>query len=136
MELTPAHLSLAQETMSRAIDTLMTMGSPFPALAMAEKGGARSMHRFMHERVEESVAAARQYCVTRDDADCVAFAADSFIAFDGTRLDAIVVETWDYRTETVARHALRYRMTGMFRKKPELIGTPLEFTSSGWIDPD
>ena len=134
MEMTPVHLSLAQETMSQGIESLMTSGSPFSAIAMAEKNGARTLVRFIHERAEGSAEAARRFCTTQDDADGVAFAIDAFITFRGTRSDAIVVECWDHHTKTVSRHALRYATTGMFRKKPFLVGTTLELTPDGWVD--
>jgi len=136
MELTPSHLSLARDTMSQGIESLMTSGSPFSAIAMVEKDNARRLVRFIHERAEGSAEAARRFCTTQDDADSVAFAIDAFITYQGARSDAIVVECWDHRTETVSRQALRYATTGMFRKKPFLVGTPLELTPEGWVPAD
>jgi len=128
---------LANKTLAEAIDSLMTMGSPFLPIVLVEKDGQRQLQRIASDRVEEAAAAAREMAASQTDADASAFAIDGFIPFNDRRYDAIVVEAWNFRTNEGIRIGLRYELTGVMRKKkPSLIGSPLQLGREGWYDPE
>ena len=128
---------LANKTLAEAIDSLMTMGSPFLPIVLVEKNGQRQLQRIVSDRIEEAAAAAREMAASQTDADGSSFAVDGFITYNGTRSDAIVVEAWNFHTNAGVRIGLRYELTGVMRKKkPSLIGSPLELGSDGWFDPE
>ena len=132
----PQALDLATKTLAEAIDSLMTMGSPFLPIVLVESGGARELHRVVAERVEDAAGIAREMAVSHDDADATAFAVDGVISYNGARYDGIIVEAWNFRSSRGARVGLRYEMKGALRKKPSLLGSPLHLGRQGWYDPE
>lgn len=129
-------LDLANKTLAAAIDSLMTMGSPFLPIVFVEKNGQRELRRVAAGRAEDAAGAARQMAATEPDADATAFAVDGIISLDGARYDALVVEAWNFSTSRGARIGLRYELKGLLRKKPSLIGSPLHRGREGWFDPE
>jgi hypothetical protein len=130
----PKALDLAQAVLASAVDTVTTIGAPFPAFAMVDRGEERALHRFITERLEESMAAARAFAADQTDADAAAFAYDGYIPFETARFDAILVESWNFRAHRGVRLGLRYQTRGRLRKGATLIGGPLQLTSSGWVE--
>lgn len=129
-------LDLATKTLAQAIDSLMAKGSPFVPIVVVQRGSERELQRIVAGRVEDAAATAKQVASAQTDADAAAFAIDAAIPYNGTRFDAIVVESWNFLTNKGARIGLRYEMKGRVRKKPSLIGSPLHLGRGGWFDPE
>jgi hypothetical protein len=102
------------------------IGVPVPAVVVVEDDGGRSLHRFMSDRVEETVAQARAFVGLRLDAvDRIALAMDGYIPHEGKKWDALIVEAFDPSREMQMAVAQRYRVTGLLRKKAALVGSPI-----------
>ena len=132
----PQALDLANKTLAAAIDSLMAKGAPLQPIVVVQRGDDRQVQRMMASRTEDATAMARQVASAQTDADVAAFAVDGSIPFGDASYDAVVVESWNFRTNRGARIGLRYELKGALRKKPSLIGSPLHRGKSGWFDPE
>lgn len=118
--------AVADAAMLNAIDTATSIGVPFPAFVMVEDSGGRTLHRFMSNRVEETVAQAQAFVGLRlGDSERVALAMDGYIPHEGKKWDALIVQAFDHGRELRVSIAQRYRVTGLVRKKAALVGSPV-----------
>ncbi len=125
---------LAEFALSHAIGSIIPEGGPLIPFALVERDGARSLHRFSCDRLEEMVVAGRMFVREQADADRVAFAWDGYITIAGVRTDALFVEASEGGAAASIVVAQRYGLRGVIRKRAHLIGSPVEAGKGSLFD--
>lgn len=117
------------------MDSLRATRTPFLPIVLVQRGVEREIQRIPADRSQDAATTAKQKAASQSDADASAFAVDTQISYNGVPYNAIVVESWNFRSNKGARIGQRYELKGRLRKKPSLIGSPLHLDRGGWHDP-
>ncbi len=131
----PDALDLATKTLAKALDALMSKGSPIAPLVVISRGGELQVQKVTVGRGEDAAAKAKEIAATQVGASASAFATNGTILYNDIRYDAVIVEAWNFVTNRGARVGLRFELKGM-RKKPSFVGSPLHRRRAVWYDPE
>lgn len=114
LQLSDAYLSLVEDVMNHALDSI-SEGGPLIPFVMYEREGERQMQRFMvgddqEWDLEASVEQAREFIEgLGGGADLAALAMDGRIDVDDQMVDAILVHAYETGMESSYFFAQRYR---------------------------
>lgn len=91
---------------------------------MCIQGDKKTLTRFVHERLEGSVAAGRRAIAELPaDVEAYAFAYDAFITLEDVKSDAIIVEGCEQGRKSAGRMAQQY-VPKKFMRRLKTLGKP------------
>lgn len=123
LEMSEQFADLVFLALDHGIDSVRS-GGPLVPFIVVERGGERTLQRFVAERLEQSEAQARQALASLpSDVTASAFAYDAFITVEGTKTDAILVEASERGRPAGVRMAQRYTPK-KFLRRFQTIGNP------------
>ncbi len=95
--------------LDHGVDSVRASGGPLIPFVVFEQDGKRELHRFAAERLEEGQKRAREAIAAFPaSVNAYAMAYDGYIAVQGTKFDAILVEASERGRPAGVRMAQRY----------------------------
>jgi len=111
--------------LDHAIESIKDLSPLIPFVITLNTIGEKNLHRFVHEMMEESVAAAKEHINnSKNELNAYAIAWDGFLTVDGQKWDAVLIEAGEAKSEKGALLAQRYEKKGLFKKVNKPVGNP------------
>jgi hypothetical protein len=123
LEMSEKFADLVFMALDHGVDSVRSGGPLIPFL-VTERGGERTLQRFVAERLEQGEAHGRQILARLPaEVTAYAFAYDGFLTIEGTKVDAIFVEASERGRPAGVRMAQRYKPKNLLRGF-QTIGNP------------